>query len=164
MDATRGELPRLEGFLEGTRRKIAQGRGRYALAFVPAKVTVVHPFTRWPEGSTLRNPEHWESGLADAVAAIARRVELPFLDLTPALREAAGAGELPYFPADSHPNARGHEAMARALEPWIRGLLRDLPSPAGASSMIPALRTRIGAQTRAKSRPDTLGPCRRKKS
>ncbi|MDJ0852668.1 MAG: hypothetical protein QNK04_30230 [Myxococcota bacterium] len=133
MAAARGELPQLEAWLTETRREVREAGGLYALVFVPAKITVLHPFVRWPEGSSLADPARWESGLAEGVAAAARRVRVPFLDLTPALREAAAAGELPFFPADSHPNARGHEAMARALEPWVRRLLLQLLS-AGATA------------------------------
>jgi hypothetical protein len=41
-----------------------------------------------------------------------------FLDLTPALQEAARAGRIPWHRGDTHPNAIGHEAMTAALAEW----------------------------------------------
>jgi len=45
---------------------------------------------------------------------------LPALDLTPALRAAAGAGGRPYFPRDGHWTAAGHALAAEQLAAFIR--------------------------------------------
>jgi lysophospholipase L1-like esterase len=63
----------------------------------------------------------------DRLDQIATRLEMPYVDLLPALREAVATGQGPlYYAVDGHWNAAGHAAAAGAIADAIyaRGLLR----------------------------------------
>jgi len=49
-----------------------------------------------------------------------RRRDLPLVDLLPAFRDAARAGERPFLPTGIHWSANGHALAARVLEPVVR--------------------------------------------
>lgn len=57
--------------------------------------------------------------------AICQRLGIPFADATPFLRDSAREGPVAWE-RDGHPNARGHAAVARAVETFLlaRGLIR----------------------------------------
>ena len=44
---------------------------------------------------------------------------IPFLDLTPALEDAAASGRAVYFPDDAHWNASGHQIAAEELAKFL---------------------------------------------
>ena len=46
-------------------------------------------------------------------------VEVPCLDLAPALKKAAGQGTLTYFVDDEHWSPEGHAVVAEELARWI---------------------------------------------
>ncbi len=116
------ELPFVQSALRGARVDIESRGGRYGVVFVPAKLSVLHLYCRWPASSDLRNPAHGESPFRAALLEFCAREGIPAFDLTDALRAVAQEGELPYFAADTHLNSRGHEAMAQALATWVRSL------------------------------------------
>lgn len=107
-----------KALLEAREDVVSRG-GRYAIVLVPAKLTVLYPFSAWPPESELDDPARWESAFRSGIAQFSADEGIPYLDLTTALRAVAAAGELPYFANDTHLNERGHEAMAEALAPWI---------------------------------------------
>ena len=60
----------------------------------------------------------------EQVAPIAARLEIPYLDLTFALRAAvANSGKSHHFPDDKHFSMVGHEAAGEALAKWVTDLL-----------------------------------------
>ena len=91
------------------------------------------------------DPATGPSPIGRAVAEVASRLEIDFIDLLPVFRGASRPEPSPlYFPQDQHWTARGHALAAAALAPWVqaRGLaarrnhedLVDhgrLPTPAG---------------------------------
>jgi hypothetical protein len=98
--------------------EVRAGGGRFALAFVPTKLRVLGPITTFPESSELRDLAAQLGPFREHVAAWAKEHGVEFLDLTPALQEAARAGRIPWHRGDTHPNAIGHEAMTAALAEW----------------------------------------------
>jgi hypothetical protein len=64
-----------------------------------------------------------EDGFSRVKEACARR-NLPVVDLLPAFRDAARAGERPFLPTGIHWSAAGHALAARVLEPAVRGTAR----------------------------------------
>ena len=130
MDSEMGEFTHLESFFLDARTKVESGGGKYAIVFVPAKITVLHRFCRWPEGCELRLPDSSESLFCAALREFCSGKGIPFRDLTPPLESLAEKGILPYFPADTHLNAGGHEAVALFLAPWVREL-GDRPTAHG---------------------------------
>jgi hypothetical protein len=58
--------------------------------------------------------------LPDRLADCCRTLEIPFLDLAPALKKAAGQGTLTYFVDDEHWSPEGHAVVAEELARWIK--------------------------------------------
>jgi hypothetical protein len=56
----------------------------------------------------------------DAVAGLARQLELPFLDLDIPFESAAQHGELLYYTFDTHWNPRGREIAAEYVANWLK--------------------------------------------
>ncbi len=120
--AVRGAMsayPLLESTLREANAKITHDGGRYAIALIPMKLRVLHDLVTWPSDSALLSKEMAESPLPDALERTCRDAGIPYLDLTPALAAAARAGRLPYFAADTHLDATGHQVIADAVAPWI---------------------------------------------
>jgi len=59
-----------------------------------------------------------EAGGYRRLSELAAELGVPCLDLTPALREAAAAGEPLYFALDPHWTPAGHRAAARVIARW----------------------------------------------
>jgi hypothetical protein len=64
-----------------------------------------------------------EDGFFRVKEACQRR-DLPVVDLLPAFRDAAHAGERPFLPTGIHWSAAGHALAARVLEPAVRDAAR----------------------------------------
>lgn len=110
-----GELEAIEATLGELRRRVESQGGRYALVLVPAKLRVLGPLARFPDGSPLSDWRAHLGPLPERLASWSAREGVPYLDLTPALSASARAGALPWFPLDTHWNELGHAAAARAL-------------------------------------------------
>ncbi len=94
--------------------------GRYLVVFIPSKLRVVGPFCRWPERSALTEYESHLSPFRDFVIKRCKETSIALLDLTDGLIRSARAGNVPWYPGDSHWNERGHEVAAEMLAEWIR--------------------------------------------
>jgi hypothetical protein len=102
---------------------------RGVVLFAPAKA---HVYWEWIDAQVgdarlpamLRERFRLHRGaLRDAVGAAAREAGLEFLDLTPALRDAASRGGPPvYLHHDTHWSPAGHEAVADAVASHLRGV------------------------------------------
>jgi hypothetical protein len=107
--------------LEGLAREAEAQGSRFAVVYVPSRMEVSDrdwELTRLSYGLDAT----WDRGLvARRVQEIGRLAGFPVLDLTQALREAAGGlmGE-PYLLYDGHWNARGHRAAAGAVAAFLR--------------------------------------------
>ena len=90
-----------------------------AVVFIPTKFRVYAPLLDQPPGEFPNTQWAYLSGLCADLG-------LPCLDLTPALRTAAGRllpkGEFVFWPDDTHWNAAGIRAAADALAPFLDGL------------------------------------------
>lgn len=64
----------------------------------------------------------------DAVAALAKRHNLPFVDLIPAFQEAAARGEVLYYTYDTHWTQAGHDLAGRTIAAY----LKQNPTPCAA--------------------------------
>jgi len=83
------------------------------LLFVPIKHGVYGALVEYPKGSEVAQ---WRnSGLATRLAEWSDRQGIAFLDLGPALRDAAREGRLVYFLDDAHWSPEGHDAVAREV-------------------------------------------------
>ncbi len=92
---------------------------RFLVVFVPIKYRVYGPFTKFSADSLGRDwvrndlPERFR----ERVVQISTQVD--YLDLTPVLTERAKAGDVLYFPEDSHWNAEGQAVAAAAIRDYI---------------------------------------------
>lgn len=112
------ELPHIASAMATLRDEVVAGGGRYAVVLVPAKLRVLGPLCRWPAGSALADWREQLSPLPEFLARWCADRAVPYLDLTDALSTAARAGQVPFFPLDTHLNAAGHAVMADALASW----------------------------------------------
>ena len=124
-----------ERIIEALHREVRSDRAGLLIAYVPSRMEVRD--RDW-QLTVLRHDlnEHvWDRGLvARRLREIASRAGVPFLDLTPDLREAERVWASPYYTHDGHWNALGHDVAARAVEREL-GRLGWLPScPSAASS------------------------------
>jgi hypothetical protein len=119
-DAYIAALPDLVRDLEEASRSYAERGILYVVAFVPQKLTVFHSRMRWPAASPLADPAAAKSRLRTELAASLRDSGLRrFVDTTEALQGCFERGELPFYPADTHLAACGHDAIARAVAPVL---------------------------------------------
>ncbi len=109
--------------LAALKRRVERDKARLLVVYIPARFEV--------------NPEDWERTLAlyrignrrfDPRSVVFRLMtaasqeDVPFLDLTDELKAARGFLSGPYFESDSHWNARGAAAGARATASKLRQL------------------------------------------
>ena len=84
-------------------------------------------------GFGLGTPQ-WDLPASKTAAAVleahCRRLNIPFVDATAALRRHAEAGTLVYPPNDSHLSAEGHRVVSNLIVEHVRGLLSDEQAPA----------------------------------
>ncbi len=116
------ELEPLGDLLVAARDHLLDMRARYAVVFVPSKVTALWSSCRFPQDSLLSDASVAESGMAAALNARCQKEGIPFVDGTSALQAAAAAGELPYFACDTHLNGVGHRVMAGVVAAFLAGL------------------------------------------
>ena len=112
----RDRLDRLRTIVAEAQDLSRQHGFRFVVAFAPASYRVHHDLNNfepstpqmqtWPLGNL---PEEFEQML-QAVSP-----DIEFIDLTVALREAAAAGVLTYFPDDTHWTAEGQRVVGEAI-------------------------------------------------
>ena len=96
----------------------AQG-ARLVVAFAPDKYRVFKDFCEFEPGAEAAS---WVlSDLPERLRLIVQSIDpgIEFVDLTPPLRDAARAGDLPYARDDAHWSALGHRIAADAVLPAI---------------------------------------------
>ena len=79
------------------------------------KQTIIDVESRDRQLSGLQDIDMNLSVQRDAMRELAQELGLSFLDLTPSLAQAIGAGQSPYFFADTHWNQVGHDIARNAL-------------------------------------------------
>src|SRR5207247_6105873 len=102
--------------LRALAREVWGHGGRLMVAYIPSRMEVSDrdwQLTRLRYGLS---EERWDRGaVLSRLNAIARDARVPLLDLTPALKHAAGPLKQPYYEYDSHSNALGHRVAAAEL-------------------------------------------------
>jgi hypothetical protein len=109
------ELRRFEAILAEARAACESRGVELVVAFIPAKFRVYHDLCAFADDSPCRGwpIDDLPEVLARSIAAISP--EIPYVDLTGPLREAASGGGLVYLPDDTHWSAEGHEVAAWAI-------------------------------------------------
>jgi hypothetical protein len=126
VDEQLDELPVIEAVYGSLAQRLEQDGGRYALILIPHKLRVLEDIVEFPAQHELAGGGQGPSGLSPALAAFCLEEGIPYLDLATALQAAAGAGELPFFPKDTHLNEAGLATCAAAVGEWLgeQGLIR----------------------------------------
>lgn len=109
------EVDPIVSAIAGFERELAARDARLVLVLVPTKYRVLAGLCRFPPQSIIADPERNLSDLPDRLAAWAGETGIAYLDLTPALTEAAAGGAVPWFWGDTHWNATGHAVAAEAI-------------------------------------------------
>jgi hypothetical protein len=89
------------------------------VVFIPNKVEVYGAQYSGHSGANfLRQIEtqlQFENNSHDALVTLIDEIKLPFVDLLPAFRSLAKAGEVLYYPFDTHWNLEGRRAAAKLI-------------------------------------------------
>ena len=99
----------------------AQG-ARFLFVFAPDKFRVYRDVCRFPAQSECGR---WVvTDLPERMRKIVTSIapDIGYLDLTPALTDAAKNGVLPYYPDDVHWTPDGHKVAAEAIENYLSGM------------------------------------------
>ena len=112
------EIPHFLAACARIRDAVHERGGRHAVVYVPAKIRVLGPLCTWPEQSSLRGHVQHLNPLRELLLADARQRGVAVLDLSEPLAAAARGGRIPYFLADTHLDAVGHEVAAQAILAW----------------------------------------------
>ncbi len=107
-------------------RQMAHDAGAtFVVAFVPTKFRVYQDLCSWPATSDLAG---WEpNDLNRRLSGFADQNEIPFVDLTVALRAASQNGVLTYFEDDTHWTPDGHEVASEAVFSLLGSLNAKTP-------------------------------------
>jgi hypothetical protein len=104
--------------LRDMRDTVTSAGGSFAIVFVPEKIRVLGPSCEFPPTSTMRDYKSHFSPLRSWLTEWCAKEGIAMLDLTDPLAESTRAGAVPWFPADTHPNAIGHRVAATEIENW----------------------------------------------
>ena len=97
---------------------------KFLFVYIPTKFRVYRDFCKFPEDGYGKK---WQpNDLPYRLESWHKTQGIPYVDLTAALKAAAGAGELVYFSDDGHLNAQGHRVMAETIAHFLetRGWLK----------------------------------------
>lgn len=102
------------------RREAVASGAKLQVFIVPAKESISaqrwEAFVQHTAGAPSAGYEWDQDAPRRRIAQILTKLEIPFLDLTQAMRaEAQRTGNLGFFDWDPHPNAKGHAVIAEAL-------------------------------------------------
>jgi hypothetical protein len=96
---------------------------RLIVMLVPMKMRVLADAIRMSDAMRQEIRPNWDIPQAKTMAAylgaLCKKLDVPFLDLTPILKEHALRGELVYQPLDTHLSPAGHRIVADALEAML---------------------------------------------
>jgi hypothetical protein len=112
------EFPHVCEALLDMQHFVTSSGGAYAIVYMPEKLRVLGPFCELPPDSTLKYDEKQLNPLRSWLTDWCREQGIDMLDLTDALAISTRVGAVPWFPADTHPNAIGHQVAATEIENW----------------------------------------------
>ncbi len=112
-------LTETQTIIERAHRACRERGIRFVLVFAPIKYRVYRDRCTFGAAS---DPANWVlSDLPDRMTDWASSKGVPFIDLTPALNDAADDGMLSYFLDDGHWTAAGHAVAAARIATFLRG-------------------------------------------
>jgi len=115
----RDSLVELQKIFERAAAACAAKGTEFYVAIIPIKYRVIRDFCDFEPDAVCAD---WPlTDLPELLRAMVTGLpqEVPFLDLTPALRSVAETGVIPFLLDDTHLNEAGHEAVAVALADFL---------------------------------------------
>jgi hypothetical protein len=112
-------LAQIGTILASAYRLIASQGGRLLVVYIPEAYRVFQPYARFAPGSPCLawvvndEPQRIEAAVHSISSGIG------YLDLTPAMRQAASRGVIPYFTDDNHWSPAGHRIAAHAIAEYL---------------------------------------------
>jgi hypothetical protein len=101
------------------------------ITLIPMKLRVMGHYVEFSPLMQTWLPLEWdipeEQTIGHALASLCADVDIPFVDMTEALKSSAAKGELVFPPFESHLSKSGHEIVAREIERALRELPIDVP-------------------------------------
>lgn len=105
---------------------------RLVILLCPMKLRVMGPRTEFFPFTFNHLHKDWELKSEETVAAhlkeLCNKLKIPFVNPLPQLKELADAGELVYYPFDTHFSDLGHEVVSQLLADAIEESLKNPPS------------------------------------
>ncbi len=112
-DRVEARLPYLKELLLQGHALVRENGGKLLVVHIPIKIDVYRDLLAFPDDSVVQD---WVSlELAAELKTWADENGIDYMDLTPALREAAADGTLVYFLDDAHWTPEGHQVAAKAV-------------------------------------------------
>lgn len=106
-----------QGCLLHAQQLCASERAKLVILYVPTKYRVYRDFCEFPDDGYGRS---WLiNDLPSRLESWCKTQAIPYLDLTPSLKDSAGKGDLVYFPDDGHWNSLGHEVVTKAIAGFL---------------------------------------------
>jgi hypothetical protein len=127
--------PLLKRSIQDGAKLLGEQNIRLIVVHIPLKIRVVGPWLQVSEAAQKLRPSREippQETLAFYLESLCGELGVPFVDATPALKDATATGELVYLPFDTHLSPRGHEIVSQLLVDAIRK-----PAP-GAANRVPA--------------------------
>lgn len=103
-------------FLQAQQLCVSAG-AELVFVYVPTKYRVYRGLCEFPEDGYGKT---WVlNDLPSMLESWCKTQAIPYLDLTPSLKESAAKGELVYFTDDGHWNSQGHEVATKAIASFL---------------------------------------------
>ena len=106
-------LPFLKKLLLQGDALVQKNGGKLLIAHIPMKFDVYRDLLTFPDDSVVQDWVPLE--LAAKLEAWASMNDIEYMDLTPALKQAAAEGTLVYFLDDAHWTPEGHQVVAHTI-------------------------------------------------
>lgn len=106
-----------QGCFQQAQQLCARAASKLVFVYVPIKYRVYRDFCEFPDDGYGKS---WlTNDLPSRLESWCKTQDIPYLDLTPSLKESAAKGELVYFTDDGHWNALGHEVATQAIASFL---------------------------------------------
>lgn len=112
------ELPHIQQAIADLHARVIDAGGRYAIAYIPAKIRVLGSFCEFPDDSSITDYSRHLNPMRELFLTWCQEQNIDAIDLTEPLVASARSGAVPWFWGDTHPNSIGHEVMAQVLAEW----------------------------------------------
>jgi hypothetical protein len=98
--------------------------------YIPDAANIYAQYITAESGTNWRNRRHEQvearANMEEAVTAVAKKLNIAFISLTPSFEAAAREGAMLYYPFDSHWNSQGREIAAAVVSQFLATISHPL--------------------------------------